>query len=339
MVGGLPLGVCAAAGAKGGSVRASGVVMATITCKAAVAFAPKKPLTIMDVEVAPPGPGEVRVHLKYVALCHTDAYTLDGYDPEGLFPCILGHEAAGIVESVGEGVTSVAPGDHVIPCYQAYCADISPNPCEYCLHPKTNLCQAVRAWTGKGVMKSDSGTRFTAMVDGVKTPLYHFMGTSCFAEYTVLHDVSVAKVEDKQARLDRIALLGCGISTGWGAVYNTAKMEEGANSVAVFGIGAVGLAVIEACVERKAKRIIAVDLNPDKFEWARKWGATDCINPLDYPDMKIQDVIVTMTGGVDYSFECVGNVEVMRSALECCHKVRPARRRTAPQRVRSFTAR
>ena len=289
-----------------------------ITCKAAVAFAPKQPLNVMDVEVAPPQAGEVRVKLMYVALCHTDAYTLDGLDPEGLFPCVLGHEAAGVVESVGQGVTSVKVGDHVIPCYQAYCADVASNPCEYCLHPKTNLCQFVRAFTGKGVMKSDGGTRFSTVVDGKRIPLYHFMGTSCFSEYTVLHEVSVAKVHPK-APLDKISLLGCGVSTGWGAVFNTAKVEEGSNAVAIFGIGAVGLAVIEACVEKKVKHIIAVDINPSKFDWARQWGATECLNPKDF-DKKIQDVIVEKTGGVDYSFECVGNVEVMRSALECCHK-------------------
>lgn len=284
----------------------------------------------------------------FTALCHTDAYTLDGLDPEGLFPCILGHEAAGVVESVGEGVTSVSVGDHVIPCYQArskaqklllngrrvsqtttdntvldpsstsppqaYCADLEAQPCKFCLHPKTNLCQSVRAWTGRGVMKADGASRFT--LDG--KPLFHFMGTSTFSEYTVVHEVSVAKV-NPAAPLDKVCLLGCGISTGWGAVFNTAKVQAG-NTVAVFGLGAVGLACIEAAVEAKASRIIAVDTNPDKFASARQWGATDCVNPKDSATA-VQQVIVDMTdGGVDFSFECVGNVEVMRAALECCHK-------------------
>ena len=237
-------------------------------------------------------------------------------DPEGLFPCVLGHEAAGVVESVGEGVTSVKPGDAVIPCYQAYCADLEAQPCKFCLHPKTNLCQAVRGWTGRGVMKADNKSRFTLAADG--TPLLHFMGTSTFSEYTVVHEVSCAKVNPK-APLDKVCLLGCGVSTGWGAVLNTAKVQPG-NTVAVFGLGAVGLACIEAAVEAKAGHIIAVDTNPDKFDVARRWGATDCVNPKD-SSTPVQQVIVDLTdGGVDFSFECVGNVEVMRAALECCHK-------------------
>lgn len=280
-----------------------------IECKAAVAFAPKQPLEMRTVVVAPPQAGEVRIKIKYAALCHTDAYTLGGHDPEGLFPCILGHEASGVVESVGEGVTHVQPGDHVIPCYQAFCSA-----CKFCLSAKSNLCVSVRAYTGKGVMKNDGKSRFT--LDG--KPIYHFMGTSTFSEYTVVHGVSVAKI-NPEAALDRMALLGCGVSTGWGAVWNTAKVEPGA-SVAVFGLGAVGLAVIEGCVKAGASRIIAVDINPDKFELARQWGATDCINPRDSEE-PIQKVIVGMTEwGVDYSFECIGNVEVMRAALECTHR-------------------
>uniref|UniRef100_A0A061S8I9 S-(hydroxymethyl)glutathione dehydrogenase n=1 Tax=Tetraselmis sp. GSL018 TaxID=582737 RepID=A0A061S8I9_9CHLO len=280
-----------------------------IECKAAIAWEAKKPLDVRTVTVDPPGPGEVRIQIKATALCHTDAYTLDGLDPEGLFPCVLGHEAAGIVESVGEGVTSVKLGDHVIPCYQAYCGE-----CKFCKHPKSNLCISVRAFTGKGIMKSDSQPRFKC--DG--KPIYHFMGTSTFSEYTVVHEQSVAVV-DPEAPLDKVALLGCGVATGWGAVHNTAEVHEGA-TVAVFGLGAVGLSVIEAAVEAKASRIIAVDLNPDKFETAKKWGATDCVNPKDH-DKPIQQVIVEMTEwGVDYSFECIGNVEVMRSALECAHR-------------------
>jgi len=287
-----------------------------IECMAAVAFAAKEPLKLVKVTVAPPQAQEVRIKILHTALCHTDAYTLGGSDPEGLFPSILGHEAAGIVESVGPGVTSVKPGDHVIPCYQAYCGDeVWGEPCKFCAHPKTNLCQAVRAYTGKGVMKNDSQSRFT--YEG--KPIFHFMGTSTFSEYSVLHEVSVALIEDQSLPLDKIALLGCGVSTGWGAVFNTAKVHEGA-TVAVFGVGAVGLAVIEASVKSGASRIIAVDINEDKFSTALEWGATECVNPTKH-EKPIQDVIVELTdGGVDFSFECIGNVEVMRSALECCHK-------------------
>lgn len=280
-----------------------------LTCRAAVAFAPKEPLSLVDVEVAPPQKGEVRVKITHAALCHTDAYTLDGLDPEGKFPCVLGHEAAGVVESVGEGVTSVAVGDSVIPCYQAYCGE-----CKFCMRPRINLCSSVRNWTGAGVMRNDDKTRFTYKGE----PLYHFMGTSTFSEYTVLHEESVAKV-DKAAPLDKVCLLGCGVATGWGAVENTAQMEPG-STVAVFGLGAVGLAVIEAAQRGGASRIIAIDINPDKFAAATEWGATECINPLDH-DRPIQDVLVEMTdGGLDYTFEATGNTKVMRSALEACHK-------------------
>ena len=262
----------------------------------------------------PPQAGEVRIKIVATALCHTDAYTLDGLDPEGLFPCILGHEAAGIVESVGDGVTSLVPGDHVIPCYQAYCGD-----CVFCKHPKSNLCTSVRAFTGRGVMKADDSVRFHTK-DGMK-PLFHFMGTSTFSEYTVLHEVSVARIS-KEAPLDVVCLLGCGIATGWGAVYNTAKVEQGA-SVAVFGLGAVGLAVIEAAKKAGASRIFAIDINPEKCKLAKEWGATDCINPKDYPDKPIQQVLVDQSPdgwGIDYTFECIGNVDVMRAALECAHR-------------------
>ncbi|KAI7836929.1 hypothetical protein COHA_009261 [Chlorella ohadii] len=281
-------------------------------CKAAIAWEANKPLEVATVVVDPPQEGEVRIKIVATALCHTDAYTLDGLDPEGLFPCILGHEAAGVVESVGPGVTSVAPGDHVIPCYQAYCGD-----CMFCKHPKSNLCTSVRAFTGKGVMKSDGQPRFHTL-DG--KPLYHFMGTSTFSEYTVVHEVSVAKI-DKSAPLESVCLLGCGVATGWGAVYNTAQVQPG-TSVAVFGLGAVGLAVIEAAKRAGASRIFAVDINPDKFEAAKKWGATDCVNPKDY-DKPIQQVLVEQSPsgwGIDYTFECIGNVEVMRAALECAHR-------------------
>jgi len=279
-----------------------------IECLAAVAFEAKKPLSLVKVKVGPPQAGEVRIKTHSVALCHTDSYTLDGLDPEGLFPCILGHEAAGVVESVGEGVTEFKPGDHVIPCYQAYCGD-----CKFCARPNINLCTSVRAFTGKGVMKADGKPRFT--YEG--KPIYHFMGTSSFAEYSVLHDVSLAKIR-RDAPLGRVCLLGCGISTGWGAVWNTANVEKGATA-AVFGLGAVGLSVIEALVKAGASKIIAVDLLDKKLEMAKVWGATDFINPTKLPEGKsVVDEIVGMTEfGVDYSFECTGNVNVMRQSLEC----------------------
>ncbi|CAM6089322.1 unnamed protein product [Calypogeia fissa] len=280
-----------------------------ITCKAAIAWEPNKPLTIETVEVAPPQAGEVRVKITHTALCSTDAYTLRGQDPEGLFPSILGHEAAGIVESVGEGVTEVQPGDHVIPCYQAECRE-----CKMCKSGKTNLCAKVRSATGNGVMLSDRKSRFS--LNG--KPIYHFMGTSTFSEYTVLHDVSVAKIDPK-APLDKVCLLGCGIPTGLGAVWNTAKVEAN-SSVAVFGLGTVGLAVAEGAKAAGAKEIIGIDIDVAKFERAKDFGVTKFINPKDH-EQPIQQVIADMTdGGVDYSFECIGNVKLIRSALECCHK-------------------
>jgi len=243
-----------------------------------------------------------------VALCHTDAYTLSGADPEGLFPAILGHEASGIVESVGEGVTDFVPGDHVVPCYQAYCGD-----CKFCARPNINLCTSVRAFTGKGVMAGDGKPRFT--YEG--KPIYHFMGTSSFSEYGVVHAESIAKVR-RDAPLDKCCLLGCGISTGWGAVWNTAQVERGATA-AVFGMGAVGLSVIEGLVKAGASKIIAVDLLPAKLDLAKEWGATDFINPNELPEgTTVTSKIVSMTEfGVDYSFDCTGNVKVMRGALEC----------------------
>lgn len=280
-----------------------------ITCKAAVAWEAKKPLVIEDVVVAPPKAGEVRIQVLHCGVCHTDAYTLSGVDPEGIFPVILGHEGGAIVESVGEGVTSVVKGDHVIPLYVPECKE-----CKFCESGKTNLCQKVRSTQGKGVMP-DGTTRFTCK----GKPIYHFMGTSCFSEYTVVLEISLAKVTP-EADLSRACLLGCGVTTGMGAVYKTAKVEEGA-TVAVFGLGGVGLAVIQAAAKiAKAARIIAIDINPGKFDLAKQQGATDVVNPKDH-DKPIQNVIVEMTdGGVDYSFECIGNVNVMRSALECCHK-------------------
>ncbi|WP_226663553.1 S-(hydroxymethyl)glutathione dehydrogenase/class III alcohol dehydrogenase [Microbulbifer aggregans] len=280
----------------------------TIKCKAAVAWKAGEPLSIEEVEVAPPKAGEVRIKLIATGVCHTDAFTLSGDDPEGVFPAILGHEGGGIVESVGEGVTSVAVGDHVIPLYTPECGE-----CKFCKSGKTNLCQKIRSTQGQGLMP-DGTTRFS--ING--EPIYHYMGTSTFSEYTVLPEISVAKV-NKDAPLEEICLLGCGVTTGMGAVANTAKVEEGA-TVAVFGLGGIGLATIIGARLAKASRIIAVDINPSKFELAKKLGATDCINPKDY-EKPIQEVIVELTdGGVDYSFECIGNVNVMRSALECCHK-------------------
>mmetsp|Transcript_18648 Transcript_18648/g.52425 ORF Transcript_18648/g.52425 Transcript_18648/m.52425 type:complete len:325 (-) Transcript_18648:261-1235(-) len=231
-------------------------------------------------------------------------------DPEGFFPCILGHEAAGVVESVGDGVTTLQPGDHVIPCYQAYCGQ-----CKFCKHPDSNLCTSVRAFTGKGVMRSDGKPRFTSS-DG--KPIYHFMGTSTFSEYTVIHAESAAKI-DPSAPLDKVSLLGCGVSTGWGAVDNTAKVKPG-STVAVFGLGAVGLAVIERAKKAGASRIFAIDINPTKFPIALDWGATECLNPKDF-DKPIQAVLIEKTEwGCDYTFECIGNVQVMRAALEAAHR-------------------
>lgn len=276
--------------------------------RAAVAFAPGQPLEIVEIDVAPPRAGEVLVKILHTGVCHTDAFTLSGDDPEGVFPAVLGHEGGGVVVEVGEGVTSVAPGDHVIPLYTAECGE-----CKFCRSGKTNLCQAVRATQGKGLMP-DGTTRFSYNGE----PVYHYMGTSTFSEYTVVAEISLAKI-DPAAPLEKMCLLGCGVTTGIGAVKNTAKVEPGA-TVAVFGLGAIGLAAVQGAAMAKAGRIVAIDLNPDKFALARRMGATDCVNPKDH-DRPIQEVIVAMTdGGVDYSFECIGNVEVMRAALESCHK-------------------
>ena len=280
----------------------------TIKSRAAVAFAPGQPLQIVEIDVAPPQKGEVLVKITHTGVCHTDAFTLSGEDPEGVFPAVLGHEGAGIVVEVGEGVTSVKPGDHVIPLYTAECRE-----CKFCLSGKTNLCQKVRATQGKGLMP-DGTTRFS--YNG--QPIYHYMGCSTFSEYTVVNEISLAKI-NPEANHEQVCLLGCGVTTGIGAVHNTAKVKEG-DTVAVFGLGGIGLAVIQGARQAKAGRIIGVDTNPGKFELARSMGATDCVNPKDY-DKPIQDVLVDMTdGGVDFSFECIGNVNVMRSALECCHK-------------------
>lgn len=279
-----------------------------IKSRAAVAFQAGKPLQIEQIDVAGPKEGEVLVRMVATGVCHTDAFTLSGADPEGIFPSVLGHEGGGVVEEVGPGVTSVAVGDHVIPLYTPECGQ-----CKFCLSGKTNLCQAIRSTQGQGLMP-DGTSRFS---QNGKT-LFHYMGTSTFSEYTVLPEIALAKI-NKAAPLDKVCLLGCGITTGIGAVLNTAKVEPG-STVAVFGMGGIGLSVVQGAVLAQASRIICIDINEDKFEMAKMLGATDFINPKKY-DAPIQEVIVELTdGGVDYSFECIGNVDVMRSALECCHK-------------------
>jgi len=280
-----------------------------IKCKAAVCWGAGEPLKIEEVEVAPPRAHEVRIHILWTGICHTDEYTRSGKDPEGLFPVILGHEGGGIVESVGEGVTSVAVGDHVIPLYTAECRE-----CKFCKSGKTNLCGKVRATQGKGLMPDES-SRFT--VKG--QPVHHFMGTSTFSQYTIVADVSVVAV-DKKAPLEKVCLLGCGITTAWGAVTKQPGIKG--SSVAVFGCGAIGLGVIATSALVSASRIIAVDTNPGKESWAKKFGATEFVNPAALPEgKKIQDHLVEITdGGLDYTFDCTGNVHVMRAALEACHK-------------------
>ena len=279
-----------------------------IKSKAAVAWGPGEPLKMEELDVELPKKGEVLVRIIATGVCHTDAFTLSGEDPEGVFPAVLGHEGGGIVEMVGEGVTSVEVGDHVIPLYTAECGE-----CKFCTSGKTNLCQAVRETQGKGLMP-DGTSRFSK--DG--EPIYHYMGCSTFSEYTVLPEISLAKV-NKSAPLEEVCLLGCGVTTGMGAVLNTAKVQEG-DTVAIFGLGGIGLSAIIGARMAGASRIIGIDINESKFELASQLGATDLVNPKNY-DKPIQEVIVEMTeGGVDYSFECIGNVNVMRSALECCHK-------------------
>lgn len=279
-----------------------------IKSKAAVAWAAGEPLKMEEIDVELPKKDEVLVRIVASGVCHTDAFTLSGDDPEGVFPSVLGHEGGGIVEMVGEGVTSVEVGDHVIPLYTAECGE-----CKFCTSGKTNLCQAVRETQGKGLMP-DGTSRFSK--DG--EPIYHYMGCSTFSEYTVLPEISLAKV-NKSAPLEEVCLLGCGVTTGMGAVLNTAKVKEG-DTVAIFGLGGIGLSAIIGARMAGASRIIGIDINESKFDLAKQLGATDLVNPKSF-DKPIQEVIVEMTdGGVDYSFECIGNVNVMRSALECCHK-------------------
>ncbi|GAB3091275.1 S-(hydroxymethyl)glutathione dehydrogenase/class III alcohol dehydrogenase [Aestuariicella hydrocarbonica] len=275
--------------------------------RAAVAFGAGKPLEVVDVDLQGPKAGEVMIELKATGICHTDAFTLSGDDPEGEFPAILGHEGAGIVVEVGAGVTSVKPGDTVIPLYTPECRG-----CEYCLNPKTNLCQAIRTTQGQGLMP-DGTSRFS--LDG--QPLKHYMGCSTFANHTVLPEIAVAKIRD-DAPFDKVCYIGCGVTTGVGAVIFDAKVEPGSN-VVVFGLGGIGLNVIQGARIAGANQIIGVDINPSKVELARKFGMTGFINPKEVPD--VVEAIVEMTkGGADYSFECIGNVNTMRQALECCHK-------------------
>ena len=274
--------------------------------RAAVAFGAGKPLEICEVDLEGPKAGEVLVELKATGICHTDAFTLSGDDPEGEFPAILGHEGAGIVVDVGPGVKSLKKGDHVIPLYTPECRE-----CDYCLHPKTNLCQSIRSTQGKGFMP-DGTSRFS--LDG--KPILHYMGCSTFSNYTVLPEIALAKVRS-DAPFDKICYIGCGVTTGVGAVVFQAKVEIG-STVAVFGLGGIGLNVIQGARLAGASRIIGVDLNPARELMGRKFGMTDFINPKNVEN--VVDTIVQLTGGVDYSFECIGNVKVMRQALECTHK-------------------
>jgi len=276
--------------------------------RAAVAHKAGDPLSIETVQLDGPKAGEVLVEVKATGICHTDAYTLSGADPEGLFPSILGHEGAGIVVEVGDGVTSVKPGDHVIPLYTPECRQ-----CEYCLSGKTNLCQAIRETQGQGVMP-DGTSRFS--IGGEK--LYHYMGTSTFANYSVMPEIAVAKIRE-DAPFDKVCYIGCGVTTGIGAVINTAKVEPGSN-VVVFGLGGIGLNVIQGARLVGADMIVGVDLNAGKKELAEKFGMTHFVNPNDV-DGDLTSYLVDLTdGGADYSFECIGNVDTMRQALECCHK-------------------
>lgn len=276
-------------------------------CRAAVAWEPQKPLVIEEVEVEKPREGEVLLKVVATGVCHTDAFTLSGDDPEGAFPCILGHEGGCIVEECGTGVKGLKPGDHVIPLYIPECGT-----CEYCVSTKTNLCQSIAATVWTGYMP-DHTRRFKC--NGKE--IYHYMGCSTFSEYTVVPEIALAKI-NPAAPLDKVCLLGCGVTTGIGAVLNTAKVEPG-STVAVFGLGGIGLSVIQGAVMAQAGRIIAVDLNPAKWEIAKALGATDFVNPKDVNGSVVEYIKDLTNGGVDYSFECIGNVRVMRDALECTH--------------------
>ena len=275
--------------------------------RAAVAFEAKQPLEIVEVDLEGPRVGEVLVEIKATGICHTDAYTLDGFDSEGIFPSILGHEGAGIVREVGAGVTSVAEGDHVIPLYTPECRE-----CKTCTSQKSNLCTSIRTTQGQGVMP-DGSSRFSYQ----GKPLFHYMGCSTFSNYTVLPEIAVAKIR-KDAPFEKACYVGCGVTTGVGAVVNTAKVEPGAN-VVVFGLGGIGLNVIQGARLTGAGKIVGVDVNPDKESWGRQFGMTDFVNPKSVGDV-VEQIVGMTDGGADYSFDCTGNVEVMRQALECCHR-------------------
>ncbi|SPJ23421.1 S-(hydroxymethyl)glutathione dehydrogenase/class III alcohol dehydrogenase [Palleronia abyssalis] len=277
--------------------------------RAAVALEAGKPLEIMDVNLEGPRAGEVLVEIKATGLCHTDEFTRSGADPEGAFPAILGHEGAGIVQEVGEGVTSVKPGDHVIPLYTAECRE-----CEYCLNPKTNLCQKIRGTQGQGVMP-DGTSRFS-MEDG--TPILHYMGCSTFSNYTVLPEIALAKV-NPDAPFDKICYIGCGVTTGIGAVIYTAKVEVGSRCV-VFGLGGIGLNVIQGLRLAGAEMIVGVDINDSKKEIAERFGMTHFVNPNEVEGDLVPYIVDLTKGGADYTFECIGKTPVMRQALECAHK-------------------
>ncbi len=276
--------------------------------RAAVAFEAKKPLEIVDVDLEGPKEGEVLVEIMATGICHTDAYTLDGFDSEGLFPSILGHEGAGVVRDVGKGVTSVAAGDHVIPLYTPECRK-----CKSCLSGKTNLCTAIRATQGKGVMP-DGTSRFSYK----GKPIYHYMGCSTFSNFTVLPEISVAKIRT-DAPFQTACYVGCGVTTGIGAVVNTAKVEPGANCI-VFGLGGIGLNVIQGLKMVGADMIVGVDINPTKEDWGRRFGMTHFVNPLKVEGDLVQHLVALTAGGGDYTFDCTGNTTVMRQALESCHR-------------------
>ncbi|MEB3415990.1 S-(hydroxymethyl)glutathione dehydrogenase/class III alcohol dehydrogenase [Alteriqipengyuania sp. WL0013] len=275
--------------------------------RAAVAFAPKQPLEIVELDLEGPKAGEVLVEIMATGICHTDAYTLDGLDSEGLFPSILGHEGCGVVREVGAGVTSVKPGDHVIPLYTPECRQ-----CKMCLSGKTNLCSAIRETQGKGLMP-DGTSRFSYKGETI----YHYMGCSTFSNFTVLPEIAVAKIR-ADAPFDTTCYVGCGVTTGVGAVTNTAKVQPG-DTVVVFGLGGIGLNVIQGAKMAGADRIVGVDINPSKKEWGEKFGMTDFVNPKETSDV-VAHLVELLDGGADYSFDCTGNTDVMRQALECCHK-------------------
>ncbi|MEQ1569248.1 MAG: S-(hydroxymethyl)glutathione dehydrogenase/class III alcohol dehydrogenase [Myxococcota bacterium] len=276
--------------------------------RAAVAFEAKKPLEIVELDLEGPKEGEVLVELKATGVCHTDDFTLSGADPEGLFPAVLGHEGAGVVVEVGPGVRSVRPGDHVIPLYTPECRE-----CDYCLSGKTNLCQRIRATQGKGLMP-DGTSRFSYQ----GRPVHHYMGTSTFSNYTVLPEIAVAKIRP-DAPFEKVCYVGCGVTTGVGAVIWTAKVEPGARCV-VFGLGGIGLNVVQALRLVGAAQIVGVDMNPAKKAWGERFGMTDFVNPAEVKGGLVDHLVALTGGGADYTFECIGNTNVMRTALECCHK-------------------